>query len=318
VNAVRHLVRLLPPAALVRLAQQRRGRFDPTAPVADVATHPDLAAAVEDRYGADLVELVNACHRDDLVALAKACAIAAPAAAREPALRAALWRWGAALEAGGAALIGTALQPEPRLLGGRLVHHAPARGAHAAATGWPRPLPRGVGATPPAEEPETLDELLGAADRALGVRLGARGRDKGAWGARAAALLGVVERGDDAPDWRGDVELKTVPVAAEPDGAWRIAEDPAIAMRGTAPPLAKLQRVLWLVRAPVGADDATILSWYLLEWDAVVARLAARYLHTRPKGPGGAAGGEGWYLHRRFFAEAGLLATLNGSGIRAS
>jgi hypothetical protein len=316
VNAVRHLVRLLPPAALVRLAQDRRGRFDATAPVAGVATHPDLAAAVEERYGDDLVELVNACHRDDLAALARACGLGPPAGAREPALRAALWRWGAAFEAGSDALIGTALQPEPRLLGGRLVHHAPARGAHAAPAGWPRPLPRAVAATPPADEPETLDELLGAADRAIGVRLGARGRDKGAWGARAAELLGVVERGDDAPDWRGDVELKTVPVAREADGAWRIAEDPAIAMRGATPPLAKLQRVLWLVRAPVAPDDATILSWYLLEWDPVIARLAARYLHTRPKGPAGTAG-EGWYLHRRFFAEAGLLATLNGSGVRA-
>jgi hypothetical protein len=319
-NAVRHLVRLLPPAAHLRLAKQRGGRFDATAPVADAATHPALADAVADRYGGDLAELLNACHGAELDALAAACSVAAPPVAasplRQPALRAALWRWGAAFEAGTDALIGTALQPMPRLLGGRLVHHAPPRGAFAASTGWPRPLPAAAAAAPPpdGDEPDTVDELLAAADRAIGVRLGARGRDKGAWGGRAAALLGVVERGDDAPDWRGDVELKTVPVAPEADGAWRVAEDPAIAMRGAAPPVAKLQRVLWLVRAPVGADDATILSWYLLEWDAHVARLAEKYLHTRPKGPAGTAG-LAWYLHRRFFAEAGLLATLNGSGV---
>ena len=31
------------------------------------------------------------------------------------------------------------------------------------------------------------------------------------WGVRAAALIGVPERGGDEPDWRGDVEIKTVP-----------------------------------------------------------------------------------------------------------
>jgi hypothetical protein len=345
VNAVAHLVRSLPPSALLRLARHRIGRFDATAPVPDAATRADLADAVIARYAADLVELLNACHGDDLEKLAAATGTRADAdaaasahagaggrapgsgadrgatsagadGARQPALRLALWRWGARLEAGGADVAGTALQPAPRLIAGRLVHHAPARGPHPPSASWPRPLPPPAAPAPPAEEPDSIDELLAAADRAIGVRLGARGRDKGAWGGRAAELLGVVERGDDAPDWRGDVELKTVPAHRDAGGSWRIAEDPAIAMRGAAP-IAKLQRVLWLVRAPVGApgaDDATILSWYLLEWDAEVARLVARYLHTRPKGPAGGAG-EAWYLYRRFFAEAGLLATLNGSGV---
>jgi hypothetical protein len=316
VNAVERMVRALPPAALLRLARQRGGRFDATPPVDAAATRADLADAVVARYRAELVELLNACHGEELEHLARELAVVAPAgatAARQPALRLALWGWGARFEAGGDDLAGTALQPRPRLLGGRLVHHAPPRGAHPPAPHLPRPVPPAAPAAPPPDEPDTLDELLAAADRALGVRLGARGRDKGAWGARAATLLGVVERGDDAPDWRGDVELKTVPVVADAAGAWRVAEDPAIAMRG-AEPIAKLQRVLWLVRAPVGADDATLLAWYLLEWDAVVARLVARYLHTRPKGPANTSG-EAWYLHRRFFAEAGLLAILNGSGV---
>ena len=139
----------------------------------------------------------------------------------------------------------------------------------------------------------------------------ARGRDgKGAWGQRAAELLGVIDRGDEEPDWRGDVEIKTVPVARTRDGLWRVVEDPAISTVG-ATPIAKLQRVLWLCRAEVPPDDATLLSWYLLEWDPVVATLVERYLHTRPKGPRGGRG-RGYYLHKRFFAEAGLWASLNG------
>ncbi|MBA3542037.1 MAG: hypothetical protein H0T79_20645, partial [Deltaproteobacteria bacterium] len=67
-----------------------------------------------------------------------------------------------------------------------------------------------------------------------------------------------------------------------------------------------------LARTDVGDGDATIVSWYLLEWDPDVARLARRYLHVRPKGPAG-TDGRGLYLHKRFFADAGFLATLNGA-----
>ena len=68
--------------------------------------------------------------------------------------------------------------------------------------------------------------------------------------------------------------------------------------------------MLWLARAGDG-EDATIVSWYLLEWDAHVARLARRFLHVRPKGPAN-TDQRGIYLSKRFFAEAGMLATLNG------
>ena len=120
------------------------------------------------------------------------------------------------------------------------------------------------------------------------------------------------ELGHDEPDWRGDVEVKTVPVARDRSGAWRIAEDPAIAMlNDSGVAISKLQRTLWLVRADADDGDATILSWYLLETDAAVARLVRRYLHDRPKGPAGTSQ-RGLYLHKRFFADAGLLATLNG------
>jgi hypothetical protein len=84
--------------------------------------------------------------------------------------------------------------------------------------------------------------------------------------------------------------------------------------------IAKLQRTLWLARASIASPgsagesidgDATIVSWYLLDWDADVARLARRYLHERPKGPRG-TDARGHYLSKRFFADAGLLASLNG------
>jgi hypothetical protein len=156
--------------------------------------------------------------------------------------------------------------------------------------------------------------LLDAADRALGVRLGRRGRDgKGAWGQRAAELLGIVDRGDQEPDWRGDVEIKTCAVAPSRSGAWRVVEDPAISTVGAAP-IAKLQRVLWLCRADAEDGDATLISWYLLDWDDEVAALVERYLHVRPKGPRGSAG-RGYHLHKRFFADAGLLASLNGPAL---
>ena len=83
-------------------------------------------------------------------------------------------------------------------------------------------------------------------------------------------------------------------------------------MVGEGGALAKLQRTLWLARADRRrAATRRSCRWYLLEWDADVARLARRYLHVRPKGPAG-TDQRGLYLHKRFFADAGLLATLNG------
>lgn len=318
-NAVEHMAGLLPSEAVRRLAALRVPRFEAaplgiglgtvTAPARAVLDVDQARAAVVARWGGDLCGLLNALVRGELAMLAAALNL--DPIGRSPALRARLWEAGAALERGDAD-VPAVVQPRPIVLGGHLVVQAPPRGLFPASARWPRPLPPAVRAAVPADEPESLDELLAAAEAAIGVRLGRRGRDKGAWGMRAAALLGVVERGHDEPDWRGDVEVKTVPVALDASGAWRIAEDPAIAMlneSGVA--LAKLQRTLWLVRANLPDGDATILSWYLLEADAEVARLVRRYLHVRPKGPRG-TDQRGLYLHKRFFAEAGLLATLNG------
>lgn len=296
----------LPPDSLARLLARAPSRFDVQArPSANGGARDRLLA----RYGGDVLELLNACRVEELRALAPGRAPAGGGRRAGP-LRWALWQQ---LLAGAAA--SSAVASSVSLIGERLVACAPPRGLAPPATRWPRPLPPPAWPEPPGEEPECLDTLLDAADRALGVRLGRRGADgKGAWGQRAAELLGVIDRGDREPDWRGDVEIKTVAVAraasTDGDGAWRVVEDPAISTVGAAP-LAKLQRVLWLCRADAEEGDATLISWYLLDWDAAVAGLVERYLHVRPKGPRGSAG-KGYYLHKRFFADAGLLASLNG------
>jgi hypothetical protein len=307
-NAVVHMVSLLPPEVIRRLAAVRQGRFAAGAHEPRGALDVEQASArLIARWGADLCGLLNAMTRGELAVLAMRLAVRGPL--RSPELRAALWDRGAALERGDA-WVSPAVQPRPIVLGGHLVVQARPRGLYPPSACWPRAMPAPLAAAPPHDEPDTLDELLAAADRAIGVRLGERGRDKGAWGLRAARLLGIVERNEREPDWRGDVEVKTVPVAREPSGWWRVVEDPAIAMANE-PALAKLARTLWLARSDVEPGDATIVSWYLLDWDPYVARLARRYLHERPKGPRGSAT-RGSYLHKRFFADAGMLATLNG------
>lgn len=319
VNAVRAYARLLPVDAVRRLAALRVVRFDAivdaafATPVRAFGLDADEARArVVERWETDLCGLLNAMTRGELEFLA--AMVDVPREGRAPELRERLWGHGSALERCGMD-VAASVQPRPVVLGGHLVVMAPARGTFPASETWPRALPAEREVEPPGEEPDSLDELLAAADRTIGVRLGQRGRDKGAWGMRAARLLGVEERGGEEPDWRGDVEIKTVPVAREANGLWRVVEDPAIAMLGEGGALAKLQRTLWLARADVVGGDATIVTWYLLDWDPTVARLVRRYLHVRPKGPKG-TDQRGLYLHKRFFADCGLLAALNGPGTR--
>lgn len=311
-NAVSYFAQLVSVEAARRLASLPASRFarEGAGPIErpSEATGDEARAHVALRWQGDLCGMLNAMTRDELVEVAGRLVLDREGKAGE--LRARLWAKGADLERAGAELP-PGVQPRPVVLGGHLVVQGAPRGMYPPSEVWPRPLPEARHGEPPPDEPESVDELLVAADRAIGVRLGQRGRDKGAWGNRAATLLGVIERGMDEPDWRGDVEIKTVPVERETSGLWRVVEDPAIAMLAEGGAIAKLQRTLWLARADVDDDDATIVSWYLLEWDPTVARLARRYLHDRPKGPAG-TDQRGLYLHRRFFADAGLLATLNG------
>lgn len=290
-NAVERMIGLLPATALRRL-----GRRD----------LDESARALRTKWRRDLCGLLNAMTRGELAHVAGTLRL--DTAGKSFELRMRLWERGAEWERCGE-VVSTWVQPRPVLLGGHLVVQAPMRGVAPGGL-LPRAVPAPQVPRPPDDEPDSLDELLEAADRLLGVRLGARGADKGAWGMRAASLLGVEERGIDEPDWRGDVEIKTVPVEREASGLWRVTEDPAIAM--TQPhALAKLQHTLWLARTDVDGDDATIVSYYLLAWDPEVARCARRDLHLRPKGPAG-TDQRGVYLKKRFFADVGFLASLNG------
>lgn len=276
-----------------------------------------LAPGARRRLGArgfelDLAAMLNRARREELEALAQALAL--EQAGEVGQLRARLWRAGAELEAGGAAELGRPWQPVPVVLSGRLVALGPVRGLAPPSLTWPRPVPPPPFATEvmvDPDEPDTLEALLDRATGLLGMRLGAPLRDKGHYGALVAVLLGVRERGASEPDWRGEVEIKTVPVARERAGLWHVVEDPAISM-DRVPPESKLGRVLWIARVANGDErDAPILSWYYQERDAAIAQLMRRALHTRPKGPRGART-RGWYLQKRFFAASGFLRTLNG------
>ena len=294
-NAALHFASLLPHAVRARLASSGGARGD-------------IDQALRRAFAGDLAALLNRLRKEELAQLAGA--IGADAGGAAPVLRARLWRAGASLEAGGEGELGRPWQPVPVVLGGHLVALGPVRGLAPPAAALPRPVPAAGAAPGPIDEPDTLEDLLARATELCGVRLGARGRDKGAWGAQVAVLLGLCERGASEPDWRGEVEVKTVPVVRDPGGLWRVSEDPAVSMADVAPER-KLGRVLWVARV---ADDpaSPVLSWYYQEWDPVIASLARRCLHTRPKGPAGAQS-RGWYLHKRFFAGSGFLATLNGA-----
>lgn len=292
-NAVGTWAPVLDRRTLRRLAARGRG---------------DLARRVVDGYGLDLAGFLNALRRSELEALAEVVELDPGGSVGE--LRARLWTAGALLEAGSGERLGTPVQPVPVVMAERLRYQGSERGLAPPSPRWPRPIPA-VASTPrPAAEPADLEALLDAADALIGVRLGDSGRDKGAHGTRVEALLGIRQPGGDSvPDWRGEVEVKTVPVFRGRTGLWRVKEDPAVCME-RADPQAKLERVLWIARV---ADEprSPILSWYYQERDAAVARLYRRDLHTRPKGPAGATT-RGWYLHKRFFLDCGFLASLNG------
>lgn len=285
------------------LALQLRG-------VSAVNTSADteaLRTLLTRRYAHSLCAFLNKAQRRDLEVICKKRGLEAAGTVGE--LRARLWLHGAEIEAGGDLHLGSAYQPIPIVLSSRLVHQGPIHGQCPNAESWPRPIPSPVAEPQTEREPDTLEELLANADALVGLRLGARGRDKGIYGTRIAALLGVEENGLAEADWRGEVEIKSVPVIRDRSGWWRVKEDPAIAMEQVDPRI-KLRRVLWIARVG-GGGDSPILSWYYQEWDAHIGALAGRYLHHRPKGPKGTTN-KGWYLQKRFFLYSGFLKSLNG------
>jgi hypothetical protein len=178
---------------------------------------------------------------------------------------------------------------------------------------WPRavPLAPAVALAPPPAEPDSLEALLARADALLGVRLGTRGRDKGQHGARISTLLGIPRSSDASPDWRGEVEVKTLAVVRAAGADWRLKDGPALSMRSIDAG-AKLARVLWIIRVDDGeVPGAPVLSWYYQELDEDLTAGFERARHLRPKG-GKGTDKKGWYLRREFFEFCGLMKSLNG------
>ena len=216
-------------------------------------------------------------------------------------LRLALWEWATVYEQTDGVLSQSMSIRKPTLLRGKLVFLLKGSGLDTVAPSG------GLTALDCDSEPEDLEELLRRAEHLKGMIIPTQGRDKGGYGAWIAASLGLVERGLAEPDWQGEVEVKTLPVAKDGLGRFYVSEDPAIAMENV-DPLLKLKRVLWITRS-VNEESSQILGWYYQVWDWDVARLVKRDLHQRPKGGKGATT-KGWYLHKRFFIDSGLLRSL--------
>jgi hypothetical protein len=162
-----------------------------------------------------------------------------------------------------------------------------------------------------AGEPSTLEELLARASTLVGVRLGARGADKGSYGRRVSELLGIAASSSSSRDWRGEIELKTVAVVRAEGGRWRLKDGPALSMRSV-DAREKLGRVLWVVRVDEGeVAGAPVLSWFYQELDPELAAAFERSRHLRPKGGAGTTA-RGWYLRRDYFDACGLMRSLNG------
>ncbi|MBL4637592.1 MAG: hypothetical protein JKY56_27295 [Kofleriaceae bacterium] len=303
-NAVREFCRVLDRRSVIATlgTQRQAASFS-----ASSTGTPELRDRLVRRYQDSLAEFLNRSARSCLEMIGDEYKLDTLAPVAE--LRSALWIVGATLEANGAQHLGSAYQPTPIVLSGRLVFQGAVHGQCPDSEAWPRPVPPAREVAHVDSEPESMEELLHNANGLVGLRLGARGRDKGAWGTKAAELLGVRERGFAEADWRGEVEIKTLPVARDAVGWWQVKEDPAISMESVDPRI-KLNKVLWIARVS-DEPDSPILSWYYQEWDARVQVLAARYLHHRPKGPKGTTS-KGWYMQKRFFLYSGFLRSLNG------
>jgi hypothetical protein len=308
------------PADLVRKRLEREG----------VSTRGGSSACVRrlrHRYELDLLGFLNGATVHELRALAAAVEVAGDASAG--ALRQRLWSWGAALERRAVGEQALGVQPAPVLSSaGRLslgrrraIDEAPLPAARDArwppCDRWPRPVPEARTVIAAAGEPGSLEELLARATGLLGVRLGSRDVDKGAYGRRISQLLGIGPSSSQAPDWRGEVEIKTLAVTRAGAARWRLKDGPAISMRSVEA-AAKLARVLWLVRVDEReVAGSPVLSWFYQELDEALTAALERSRHLRPKGGAGTSA-RGWYLRRDYFEACGLLGSLNGDARSSS
>ena len=218
-NAALHFASLLPHAVRARLAGGARR---------------DVDRALRRAFAGDLAALLNRMRKEELVHLAGALGgreRRGRVAARSPLARGRRARGG---RRGGA---------RPPVAAGPRGARRPPGGARpgARAGAARRSLCRGRCRHPrraagcPIDEPDTLEDLLARATELAGSGWAPAAATRGNTAPGSPSLLGLSERGAAEPDWRGEVEVKTVPVVRDPGGLWRVAEDPAVSMADVAP-----------------------------------------------------------------------------------
>ena len=291
-NAVEYFVSLMPRAALLTAISRL-----------NTSMRIESTDALIEAFSLNLAGFLNAMTKDLLLILVQACQLPSEGSVED--LRARLWKHGACIERGNC----SADQPLPIVLGGKLIHLWEGTGSFPAVSQWPRTIPSEQPIPSKIQEPEHLEDLLHNANQLLGIRLGGATQDKGAFGSRVAHYLGVIEEGYSESDWRGEIEIKTLPVIIDRSGWWRVKEDPAISMQHWSP-WRKLQKILWVARV-ADRDDSPILSWYYQECTEDIRFFLKQALHLRPKGDAGAET-KGWYIRKNFFIKSGFLKSLNG------
>ena len=298
-NATHHFLKQLNRQALIGVWAKRFGEH----PGLDVSTIT-LRENLLEQFRSDLGGFLNCCNRNELdkIALDVGCNLKVSIGE----MRLALWERATVLEQTDGVLRDFGSNAKPSLLRGKVVFLQKGNGIDAVSSG-PVFLDSGTHLLAFDSEPDDIEELLRRAECLRGEAIPMQGRDKGGYGAWIAERLGLIERGLAEPDWQGEVEVKTLPVAKDGMGHFYVSEDPAIAMENV-DPLLKLKKVLWVSRS-VDEKTSRILGWYYQVWNWDVERLIKRDLHQRPKGGKGATT-KGWYLHKRFFIDSGLLYSL--------
>lgn len=289
-NAVLYYLERLPGKTLRRLGGERCRDW----------TLSRTTIFLESEFDMDLAGFLNHLNKEELFELCVACTLEKEGASLGE-LRICLWKHGAALEVSRSHILQKGSQLLPVLMGERL--YTLSSYESICPTNYQCPPALGIREGEPAD----LDDLLCRAHSLMGTKF-SLSKNKGVIGQQIALGLGLQEDNVAEPDWRGEVEVKSLPVVETAEGYWRPKEDPAISME-TVSPLGKMQKILWMVRSSE-QKRGKVLFWYYQELDAGLTRLAHKYLHTRPKGPAN-TDKRGWYLHKNFFFENGLLLELN-------
>ena len=228
-NATHHFLKQLNRQALIGVWAKRFGEH----PGLDVSTIT-LRENLLEQFRSDLGGFLNCCNRNELdkIALDVGCNLKVSIGE----MRLALWERATVLEQTDGVLRDFGSNAKPSLLRGKVVFLQKGNGIDAVSSG-PVFLDSGTHLLAFDSEPDDIEELLRRAECLRGEAIPMQGRDKGGYGAWIAERLGLIERGLAEPDWQGEVEVKTLPVAKDGMGHFYVSEDPAIAMENVDPPV---------------------------------------------------------------------------------